>query len=203
MGVSLENPGYPKDTRTAFPSEKIRSWNDCSCPLAMTSLKKWGYRMPSGARKPAGKALRERWTVEGGWYPIPRGCGYCGALRAQGCCALVIFNGEFRQGEIWLGKDGWSTRPGSRIEGVLRPCPCYEGKQSAAEAVLISAIPMIRKTTKSSIRDMTGLCPVRFLKIPTGGFQTGGCPMREKELPDIFGRLVRSLSLKPYKPNLR
>lgn len=94
----------------------------------MTSLKKWGYRVPSGARKPAGKALRERWTVEGVWQPIPRGCGYCGALRAQGCCALVIFNGEFRQGEIWLGKDGWSTRPGSRIEGVLRPCPCYAGK---------------------------------------------------------------------------
>jgi hypothetical protein len=53
------------------------------------------------------------------------------------------------------------------------------GEQSAAEAVLISAIPMSRKATKKYIRDMTGLCPVRFLKIPPGISDQGLSDERE------------------------
>ena len=169
----------------------------------MTFPKKRRYTLRSEARKPVGKALRERWAVEEGGCPIPRGSGYFGALRSQGRCALVIFNGEFRQGEIRLGKDGRPTRSGSRIEVVLGSCPCYAGKTVRCGSGTDQRNPDEQGNDEEVYPGHDQSLPGQIFKNSYPGISDRGLPNEGgRELPDVFRRLVRSLSLKPYKPNL-
>jgi hypothetical protein len=81
---------------------------------------------------------------------------------------------SFGRVKFGSGKMDGPPGPAAGLKECCDPALVMQGKQSAAEAVLISAIPMSRGTTKRYIRDMTSLFPVRYLKIPTRLFSERG-----------------------------